>query len=78
MQNIVSKNLSGAALSDLNGLLINLKRSRINNAPLYRAVLEKTLRLLELEVSFQREEINISQLESQLDIIEESPLTVDI
>jgi len=78
MQNIVSKNLSGAALSDLNGLLINLKRSRISNAPLYLAVLEQTLRLLELEVSFQREEINISQLESQLDIIEESSLTVGI
>lgn len=71
MQNIVSKNLSGAALSDLNELLINLKRSRVKNPSLYLTILEQTMRLLELEIAFQKEEIDEKQLEIQLDVIED-------
>lgn len=66
MQNIVSKNLSGATLNDLNEYLINLKRSRTFNAPLYLTVLDQTLKLLELEIAFQKGEINEEQLDSKL------------
>ncbi|MCW8093159.1 hypothetical protein [Alteromonas sp. ASW11-130] len=69
MQNIVSKNLSGAALSDLNELLINLKRSRDNNATLYLKVLEQTLNLLKLEISFQKEIIDETQLSKKMNEI---------
>lgn len=54
MQNIVSKNLSGTTLSNLNEYLINLKRSRTYNAPLYLKVLEQTLKLLEFEMAYQK------------------------
>lgn len=66
MQNIVSKNLSGAALNDLNEYLINLKRSRTFNAPLYLKVLGQTISLLELEIAYQEGTINEEQLDRQL------------
>ncbi|MFD2165080.1 hypothetical protein ACFSJY_02290 [Thalassotalea euphylliae] len=68
-QNIVSKNLSGASLSDLNELLINLKRSRTSNAPLYLELLKRTQDLLQVEVSFQQGNISHNQLEAQLDTL---------
>jgi uncharacterized protein YlaN (UPF0358 family) len=78
MQNIVSKNLSEAALSDLNEYLINLKRSRIPNAPLYLKVLESTLKLLELEVAYQKGLINEAQLDLKLSAIEKNLTTTSI
>ncbi|GMM69482.1 hypothetical protein MTsDn1_27770 [Alteromonas sp. MTD1] len=66
MQNIVSKNLSGTTLSELNEYLINLKRSRTFNAPLYLKVLEQTLKLLELEVAFQKDIISEVQLDAEI------------
>lgn len=72
MQNIVSKNLSGAVLSDLNELLINLKRSRNNNASLYLTTLGQAVELLALELSFQRGKINEKQLNMELDEIDKS------
>ena len=69
MQNIVSKNLSGEALSDLNGHLINLKRSRNSKPNLYISVLAETQKLLELEIKYQKGELNEAQLEVELDKI---------
>ena len=70
MQNIVSKNLSGATLSDLNEYLINLKRSRTFNAPLYLKILEQTIKLLELEVAYQKGHISEAQLDLELSAID--------
>ncbi len=66
MQNIVSKNLSETTLSELNEYLINLKRSRTFNAPLYLKVLKQTLKLLEFEVAYQKGHINKAQLAIEL------------
>lgn len=63
MQNIVSKNLSETTLSELNESLINLKKSRTFDAPLYLNVLGHTLQLLELEVAYQQGQINEAQLD---------------
>ena len=70
-QNIVSKNLSGTTLSDLNEYLINLKRSRTLNAPLYLKLLEQTLKLLELEVTYQKGHINEAQLDIELSALDD-------
>jgi hypothetical protein len=78
MQNIVSKNLSGTTLSDLNEYLINLKRSRTYNAPLYLKVLEQTLKLLEFEMAYQKGHINEAQLDLQLSAIEKILTTTGI
>ncbi|MEM9103645.1 MAG: hypothetical protein AAGB12_15145 [Pseudomonadota bacterium] len=67
IQNIVSKNLSGHTLSELNEKMINLKRSRDNEAQLYLSVLNETRRTLLLELSFQKNEIDESHLEKELD-----------
>jgi len=66
MQNIVSQNLSETGLSALNEYLINLKRSRTYNAPLYLDVLEQTLALLKLEVAYQKGHIDEGQLDTEL------------
>lgn len=69
MQSIVSKNLSGSTLSELNELLINLKRSRQKDASSYLIVLSQTLKVLSLEVAFQSHEMTEHQLNGQLDNI---------
>ena len=69
MQSIVSKNLSGAALTELNQLLINLKRSRQNNSSLYLIALSQAIKVLSLEIAFQNHEITEHQLNAQLDNI---------
>ncbi|RXE86058.1 hypothetical protein DRB05_14170 [Pseudoalteromonas sp. A757] len=74
MQNIVSKNLSGAAFSYLNELLINLKRSRISNSPLYLSVLGQTFKLLKLEVDYQQGKNTEKQLVDKLDAHEKLAL----
>jgi hypothetical protein len=78
MQNIVSKNLSGATLNDLNEYLINLKRSRTINAPLYLTVLGQTLKLLELEVDYQKGIIDEKQLDTQLSALGNTLTTTGI
>ncbi|WP_394203614.1 hypothetical protein [Shewanella waksmanii] len=78
MQNLVSKNLSGTSLNQLNENLINLKRSRTFNAPLYLTVLDNTFKLLQLEVSYQQGHLNEVQLEAQINdldtVLTNSPL----
>lgn len=65
MQSIVSKNLSGTTLSDLNELLINLKRSQQLGPTSYIAMLHVTNSLLELEIRYQNEEIDELELGRQ-------------
>ena len=48
MQTIVSRNLSGSVLSELNELLINLKRGRQKSTLLYMPLLKYTLNVLAL------------------------------
>lgn len=71
MQNIVSKNISGEALSDLNEYLINLKRSRTGDTGFYVKALKQTLALLDSEIEFQQGNINERQLDIVLDGIKE-------
>ena len=72
MQNIVSKNLSQVALSDLNELIINLKRASSTKPSLYLTMLDRTKQLLESELRYQQGKINYQELELQLDAIEQS------
>ena len=67
MQNIVSKNLSGDALGELNERIINLKRTREHRVPMYLSMLTETSKILSYELSFQRGEINEHQLEQKID-----------
>lgn len=71
-QNLVSKNLSGDTLSDLNELLINLKRSRTSDSSLYVRFLAQTLELLNAEIAFQKQEIDQPQLEQRLEKIKDN------
>lgn len=66
-QSIVGKNLSEASLSDLNISTINLKRSQSTNPTLYLAILEQTIRILQLEAQFQSGAISEHQLATELD-----------
>lgn len=66
MQNIVSKNLSGDALSELNEKVINLKRSRNTDATVYLSFLEQTLKVLSSELAYQKEEIDKEKLKREL------------
>ena len=74
-QNIVSKNLSEASLSELNEYIINLKRSRTFNASLYLTLLEQTLGLLDLEVSYQKGTLTEVQLDEKLTQLSSSVTT---
>jgi hypothetical protein len=78
MQNIVSKNLSGETLNDLTEYLINLKRSRNLNAPLYLRVLGLTQKLLELEIAYQNGGINKMQLDIKLAALKATLVTKGI
>ena len=69
---IVSTNLSGTTLSDLNEYLINLKRSQSIDAHVYLDVLDKTQRLLLLEIDFQKGAISALNLEREADKLTES------
>ena len=69
MQNIVSKNLSGEGLSDLNVQVINLKRTHNYKANLYLSVLNRTRNILLAELSFQRGEITEQQLDEKLSLL---------
>lgn len=73
-QSLVSKNLSEAALSDLNELLINLKRSIDRDPKLYIEILKRTEALLNTELTYQRGELSYAELERHLDKIEDRPL----
>lgn len=66
MQNIVSKNLSSDALSELNEQVINLKIIRDNDAVTYHSFLDETRNILSLELSFQEGEISQAQLDKRL------------
>lgn len=70
-QNLVSKNLSGDTLSDLNELLINLKRSRTSDVSLFARFLAQTIELLKAEIAFQKQEIDQQQLEQKLEKIKD-------
>ncbi len=74
MQNIVSKNLSQVALSDLNELIINLKRSSTSKPSVYLTMLDRTKQLLETELLYQVGDIDYQELEQQLDVIEQGAL----
>ena len=70
MQALVSKNLSQASLSDLNELLINLKRSIERKPDIYLEMLEQTKQVLLIELLYQNGNIDGSELEQKLDAIE--------
>ena len=72
-QTIVSKNLSSAGLSDLNELLINLKRSKKQTPALYINILNRTEALLQTELRNQQGNIDYQDLELKLDAIEAQP-----
>jgi hypothetical protein len=68
-QNLASKNLSQAVLTDLNEQVINLKKTRHYRAPLYLIVLNQTRDILKLEIQYQQGEIDSVKLQSELDKI---------
>lgn len=73
-QSLVSKNLSEAGLSDINELLINLKRSIDKDPKLYIEILKRTEALLNAELTYQRGDLSYIELERRLDKIEDRPL----
>lgn len=66
MQNIVSKNLSSDALSDLNEQVINLKIVREKDANIYLSFLGETRNILSLELLYQQGKIDSTELEKRL------------
>lgn len=66
-QTVVNKNLSSDSLSDLNELLINVKRSRTIDATLYAKFLTQLIKLIEIEIAFQQGTIKKAQLEQKLE-----------
>jgi len=68
-QNIVSKNLSGEMLNELNEYLINLKRTRGADPRLYAQLLDLTEELLRLEIEYQQGNKNQVQLQRALSAV---------
>lgn len=66
MQNIVSKNLSSNALSDLNEQIINLKIVREKDANIYLSFLGETRNILSLELLYQQGKIDSTEFEKRL------------
>lgn len=65
-QNLISRNLSGAALSNLNELIINLKRTQASRTQIYLQLMQITQQTLESEKQFQQGLIDEATLEKQL------------
>ena len=66
-QPLASKNLSGEALTELNNLAINLKKSRQHHVALYVALLQQTAAVLAEEIRYQQGEIDLTQLDLALE-----------
>ncbi|BFT30039.1 hypothetical protein D210916BOD24_12150 [Alteromonas sp. D210916BOD_24] len=70
-QNMVSTNLSGTTLNDLNEYLINIKRTQNYNAILYIDMLNQIKQLLGLEITYQQGKIDRIELEARADVLKE-------
>jgi len=66
-QNIVSRNLSEPSLTELNELIINLKRTRASDTEIYIRLLDLSQKTLQAEIELQQGKINPVQLEQHLD-----------
>lgn len=72
-QSVVSKNLSRNAFIDLNGAVINLKRTLVSKPEVYVQLLERTRLLLNIERQYLLGEIGAADHENKLDEIEDRP-----
>jgi len=75
-QPVVSKNLSSDGLSDLNGIVINLKRTITSKPKVYLELLTQTREVLLVERRYQGGEIDEVELDRLLDQIQERPLSL--
>ncbi|WP_440056752.1 hypothetical protein ACSLBF_17885 (plasmid) [Pseudoalteromonas sp. T1lg65] len=62
-QNLVSKNISSEVLQDLNEHIITLKKVKNTDHVIFQWLLELLIALLELEIKFQKGEIDELQLD---------------
>lgn len=70
-QNIVSTNLSGTTLNDLNEYLINIKRTQKYNVNLYIDMLTQVKQLLSLEIMYQQGALDNLGLQARADALKD-------